>query len=350
MSRSHGEEGIELKHGPRLRFKTRTKGGGRGFSGTTVILDEAYDLPETAISALMPTMSAQPNPQLWYTSSAVDQEEQDNGIVLARVRQRGLAGGDPSLVYLEWSAEDDASPTDPQAWAQANPGLGIRISAEHIAREQRSMGAKAFAVERLGIGDWPAEGVIVSMVDAATWGALADQHSTPLDPVAFAIEATPDRRYAAIASAGARADGLLHGELVDLRPGMGWVLDRIVALRRRWGPCAVVLRPDSAAGAFIPGLLERGIEPYSVAGREYGQACGAFHDACTGSLLRHVGQAELTAALLGARARKAGDAWAWDWKESPANIAPLVAVTLALHGFALHGRDAGRVLAGSLMA
>jgi hypothetical protein len=33
VSRSHGEEGIEFKGGQRIRFRTRTKGGGRGFSG-----------------------------------------------------------------------------------------------------------------------------------------------------------------------------------------------------------------------------------------------------------------------------------------------------------------------------
>jgi hypothetical protein len=48
--------------------------------------------------------------------------------------------------------EDEA--TDPEAWAQANPGLGIRITPS-TSREQRSMDARTFAVERLGVGDWP---------------------------------------------------------------------------------------------------------------------------------------------------------------------------------------------------
>jgi hypothetical protein len=33
VSRSHGSEGFLLKSGQRLRYRTRTKGGGRGFSG-----------------------------------------------------------------------------------------------------------------------------------------------------------------------------------------------------------------------------------------------------------------------------------------------------------------------------
>ncbi len=103
VSRSHGEEGIELKGGQRIRFRTRTKGGGRGFSGDCLILDEAMILPEAAHGALLPTLAARPNSQVWYTGSAVDRFVHEHGVVLARVRQRGLAGDDPSLAYFEWS-------------------------------------------------------------------------------------------------------------------------------------------------------------------------------------------------------------------------------------------------------
>jgi hypothetical protein len=82
--------------------------------------------------------------------------------VFARIRERGLAATIPALAYFEWSVDDaelddvdDEVAEDPEAWAQANPGLGIRISREHIAREQRSMDPRTFAVERLGVGDWP---------------------------------------------------------------------------------------------------------------------------------------------------------------------------------------------------
>jgi hypothetical protein len=45
IKRSHGQEGVYLKNGQRLRYKTRTKGGGRGFSADCVILDEAMVIP-----------------------------------------------------------------------------------------------------------------------------------------------------------------------------------------------------------------------------------------------------------------------------------------------------------------
>jgi hypothetical protein len=58
IKRSHGQEGVYLKNGQRLRYKTRTKGGGRGFSADCVILDEAMVIPEAMHGALMPTLSA----------------------------------------------------------------------------------------------------------------------------------------------------------------------------------------------------------------------------------------------------------------------------------------------------
>lgn len=92
VSRSHGEEGIELKDGSRIQYSTRTAAGGRGLTGDLVVLDEAMKLAQAVMNALMPTLRAVPNPQIWYTGSAVDQTEMDHGLVFAGVRKRGMAG------------------------------------------------------------------------------------------------------------------------------------------------------------------------------------------------------------------------------------------------------------------
>jgi phage terminase large subunit-like protein len=101
---SHGEEGIELKDGRRLRFVARSTGSGRGFTADLVILDEAYNLPAEAMAALLPTLSARPDPQIWYTSSA-GMAESD---WLRKIRRRGMEGTSKRLAYFEWSAETEA--------------------------------------------------------------------------------------------------------------------------------------------------------------------------------------------------------------------------------------------------
>lgn len=336
VSRSHGDEGIELVSGQRIRFRTRTKGGGRGFSGDCLVLDEAMELPESAHGALLPTLSAQPNPQVWYTGSAVDENIHDHGLVFTRVRDRGLKGEDPRLAFFEFSPDirlEDAAEhaTDPQVWAAGNPGLGIRLSPEHVASEQRSMDARTFAVERLGIGAWPSllatDGKVISATD---WNRLIDARSNVADPVCLAFDVTPDRAWSSLAVAGVRTDGLSHVEIVDRRRGTGWVVDRIAALAGKHQVSAVVCDASGPAASLLAGLAQQRIDVSPVAAREYAQACGGLFDAVKQESVRHLGTSELLDAVKGAARRQLGDAWAWSRKSSGTDISPLVAVTLAL--------------------
>ena len=103
----------------------RSTGSGRGFSADLIVLDEAYNLSKDAMSAMLPTLSARPNAQIWYTSSApllIPQSE-----FLRALIKRGRAGSGSDLAYFEWCASHEARLDDREAWAVANPGMGIRI-------------------------------------------------------------------------------------------------------------------------------------------------------------------------------------------------------------------------------
>jgi phage terminase large subunit-like protein len=165
-----GAESIEMKNGKRLRFVARSGGSGRGFSSDLVILDEAYELGDAQMAALLPTLSARPNPQVWYTSTAGFPTSTQLGLV----RARGLRGDDPSLAFFEWSVDpDNHDPADPRCWAQANPGMGIRITPEYIAKERAALSPPEFARERLSIGDYPSEGGGWETISADAWSACA---------------------------------------------------------------------------------------------------------------------------------------------------------------------------------
>ena len=353
VSRSHGEEGIELKGGQRIRFRTRTKGGGRGFTADCLILDEAMYLPEAMHGALLPTLSAIPNPQVWYAGSAVDQEIHEHGIVFARARERGLRGDDPALAYFGFSAPgnhpDDVTEemaVDPLVWAQANPGLGIRISGEHVAREYRSLDPRTFAVERLGVGDWPAtDGSASSKITSAAWATCMDPESACLDPVCFVFDVSPDRSAAAICVAGWRSDGLPHVEVVESRTGTGWLPARLLTLLERHealgvlfdnrGPAASLVSDLTDLGLVVGGSvvdLAKGARVAPVKADEMADACGMFFDAVDQQKIRHLGTTEMAHALRGAATRPLGDAWAWARKTSTSNITPLVGCTVAFWG------------------
>jgi hypothetical protein len=320
---SHGDEGIELKTGARLRFVARSTGSGRGFSGDVVILDEAYNLPASAMGALLPTMAARPNPQVWYASSA-GKEDSD---VLARVRERGAEGSSRRLAYFEWSAPADADLDDPAAWAAANPGLGIRIQGEFVEAERSALPEIEFARERLGI--W-ADGSRDAAIDLALWGRLADTECLDRSPVAFSPTINPERTKGAVTAAILRADGRVQLEVIDYRPGTAWMLDRLESLNADWRPVGFALSPAAPEGSLIAGLQQRGIEPVLVSGRAEAQACGAFFDAIVDDRVRHGNQAALNIAAENAVKRDLGDAWVWH-RRSATDIGPSNGATYAHH-------------------
>lgn len=337
---SHGNEGIELKSGQRLRFLARTGGSGRGFSGDCIILDEAFCLGDGPMSALMPTMSARPNPQLWYASSAGNVHMPGHDpVVLGRVVRRGRSGGDPSLAYFEWSVGDDYDPDDPDDWARANPGLGIRISAEHVKRERAAMSSDVFACERLGIGDYPLEGEDAQVIPADIWELIADRNAPPssaLRPIMFSFDVSVDRTRAAIAVAGRRPDGLIQVEIADHRKGTGWVVPRLKELRDRWQPARIVVDIGSPAASLLPELADADIRFDSLGAMDIKQACGGFYDAAIGGTFRHLDQKPLNEALAGAGRKDLGDSWVWSRRHSTMDISPLVAATNARYALTVH--------------
>lgn len=328
------ETSIELHTGQRVRFVARSTGSGRGFSGDVVILDEAYELPAKVMAALIPTMAARPNRQLWFTSSApLPGSDSDT---LRRLCRRGREGMGDRFAYSEYCANYDfEAPQDfgkydldnREEWWRANPGMEAHpehgITVEAVETERGTLTAEDFARERLGI--WfdeidPTEHVI----KPHDWADRLNESSTVEGPLAMALDVSPDGGSASIAVSDGR-----HVEVIEHRPRTGWVVDRLTGLVERWKPLTVVLDPKGPAGSLLASLKLAGIEPLEVNGQEHAQACGGFLDAVIEDRISHIGQVPLDVAVAGATRRTLGDAWAWSRRHSTVDISPLVAVTLA---------------------
>lgn len=141
IRRQNGHETITFRNGNRIRFRTRggQRGGGRGFSGSPVMFDEAMFLSDESMGAIHPVMSAQPDPQAWYMGSAVDQMTMDEGIVFTRLREEAQSEDSDRIAYFEWSLDlatpddvEDEVAEDLASWAVTNPALGIRITPEYL--------------------------------------------------------------------------------------------------------------------------------------------------------------------------------------------------------------------------
>lgn len=316
---------VELTDGSRVIFLSRSAGAsGRGFSGDRLFLDEAFDLTDDDLAALLPALSARPNHQVWFASSAPKAHSE----VLRRLCMSGRKG-DPGLAYFEWCAADEAASDDRSAWAQANPAFGPRITQDTILGELRSMSEEDFRRERLGIwredlaGAW-------QVIPEAAWAAAQVGRFRLADPVALAADVTPDRTWSAIAVAGRLEHGGRGVELIDHRPGVGWVIERLAELDRKHQPCVTVTSDRALADA----AEQAGLKVYRAGAGDMASAANMLHDGIAGSApdVRHLPDEDLTAAVAGATKRQLGDGWAWDRRSMSINICPLVASSLALWG------------------
>lgn len=341
---THGQESIELMSGQRLNFKNRSKDSGRAFSGDVVYFDEAMRL--TDLGALIPTLSARPNPQLWYLSSApLPKVESD---ILRRICRRGRRAHrgetrEPRFTYFEFCAKEDPGPRpevdedDPeftawlarwrQALAEANPALGRRITEEFCETERAAMDHEEFIRERLGIFPEILDAVD-PVIDPEDWKACVSPKSKPVDPVVFAFEVSPDRKWSYIGTAGISTSGGIHVEQVEKRRHTRWVVDRLLELHDKHKPAAIVCHAGGPAGALLKDLEAKGLDITKATGPEFAQACALALDDITEHRWRHLDQADLNAAVTGAARRDTGDAMVFD-RRTNLDISSLVAVSLA---------------------
>lgn len=386
---TNGEEGIELKSGARMRFLARSKGAGRGFSFDKMIWNEAYALTAPQVDAVLPTLSARPNPQIWLGSSPPLDEV--TGEALFRARRAAKAGA-TGVMYLDWGADltlgaitgcesetcshqfgaDGCALDDEIMWADTNPAYPHRINAEAIRRERATMDPMGFARERGGA--WPPDLVDgFTVISKRQWGALLDTWSgkdawrpedfpDPATPIAVLAEMEPPNKLVgrpvfavatsprgqgpvrtSIGMAQRRADGKTHLEHIISGAGTAWVPDTMVKLKARHNPAAVIIDPGAPEGSVTADVEAKGVTVTVMATRDVAAAFGMIYDAATsenpeGRNVVHIGQSEPSKALQGAGTRNVGgEGRAWDQRTAGTDMTPIVAMTKACWGLAEHG-------------
>lgn len=388
---SHGEEAIELRASPtlifgsdgrlvrqsiepRLRFLARSRGSGRSFTCDTLVYDEAMILSDAEVGASLPTLSAVRNPQVWYTASA----GMPDSTQLNSVRNRGIAGDDPELVFGEWSANphneycppgcsehDDRD--NPETWAKANPALGrTRLTLAHTRREFRKMPAAQFDRERLGIGEWPMGAEAWLVIPESVWDKCAvggrDENGTWTADIgrpariAVAVDVTPDQSAACIAIAGITKDaagqerilveiGLDPQGTIDHRAGTAWVIPRLKELKLRHRLAAVVIDPIGPGLILADAAEKAGLEVTRPKLRDVAEAhmqfCNWARDlpertengkvqAAQPRKLAHLAQRDLRSAVSAGVRRDLGDGqYAWARKSTTVDISPVCAASFA---------------------
>jgi hypothetical protein len=340
---SNEDTSIGLKNGQRLRFLTRSKDGGRGFTGDAIIFDEAFNIAAAALDALLPTLSSKPNPHVYYFSSAGKTGAESD--VLYGLKLQGEAG-DLSIVWRSFSADPDADTDDLAAWAQANPAFGIRITERWIRTvERKRMSAAAFRRERLGI--WEPRLSAGSVIPARKWESNAIEPLDAFEPtIAVDFRLGLEQSYAITAVFAAELDGrdVAVGELVDYEMGVDaewdadYVVEQTLPVLKDHGLTSVVIDNYGDGNALlVKPFTDAGIHVVLLGLDDMRVATPGFVDGNLNGRILHVIPEDdggddgnvLDLAVAGAGTAKSGKGYVWSPGRSAVDITPLRSFTAA---------------------
>ena len=263
--RQPGRQEMRFTSGGRIRFSTRTNSKSRGGTCSIIIIDEAQELTDAQLNALLPTTSASPDgvPQTIYIGTPPDPT--CVGTVFRRLHDEAHGDPAPDTWWMEWAVDElpreGADPDELLELAYAtNPALGARINERTVRNEARTMGLDGFARERLG---WwrPGGTQEPPLIDPDRWDEcrVADEDAMRDGVKAFGVKFSPDGQTAALSVALARKGGASYVELVEVSGtsrGTDGLADWLLA--RANDTAALAIDGKSGTAPLVKRLLDRG--------------------------------------------------------------------------------------------
>lgn len=312
-----GNESLTFKTGSRIRLLSTSASSGHSKTLHQAVLDEIWhDEDDRREQGLRPAMITIPDAQLLVCSTAGTQASTVMNRKVAAGRLAVSEDSGSGVAYFEWSAPDDWDPTDEDSWWGFMPALGHTIGPEAIRPELVSLPRAEFI---RAYGNRPTGGADL-VIPSELWRRVNDPAAKPSAPVRFGLDVSQDRSSAAIVACGAN-DVI---ELVEHRPGTGWVAERANELTKEHDT-TIALDFGGPAGVLADSIdrCER------LQGREVIQACGAMYDAIVEVAVMFRQDDTMDAAVEGVVKKPVGDQWVWSRRASVADVTPLIAATVA---------------------
>ena len=269
--RGAGSESIVLTNGGTYRIAAAVTGSARGHTIDDLLIDELREMDSwDVINSAKPAQRFSEDPQTIYLSNAGT----DDSVVLNALRLRGEAG-DPSLAYLEWSADPDLDAGDTAGWVQANPSIG------HFPQVLRDLEKDYVAAKLAGnMAGFETEALCrwvktmrPALVTPDEWNACEATGRVPKGAkVHYAVSMDPDGARASAASAWLGPDDVCYLSVVDDVTGNPIDTAAIgTALRPVAGPRKVAFDPMTDAE-----LAKHFRVTKAVSGREFANATSNF--------------------------------------------------------------------------
>ncbi|MEQ3835300.1 hypothetical protein [Lawsonella clevelandensis] len=312
--------------------QSANRGGGRSLTRDLVIIDELRQHQSfEAYDAITPATTARPRGQIVCTSNAGDKYS----VVLRQLRKQGIDAintndRESSLALFEWSVPDAADPADESLWGLANPSLGHTIELRTLRGSFSSSTVEGFKTEHLC--QW-VEAVEHGVFPEGAWERSLDDgcEPSPGARVAVGCDMSYDRSKLYVAVAYETEDGKIGVEVVAQRAGSRWLPQWLLSPERGWFPGQIALQGRGAPVSVVADdLQECGIDVVPWQSSELSKGCSLFYDLVAAGEVKHRSQPVLDAAASVARVKPVGDAWVWDRKNTPVDVAPLVAANAAV--------------------
>src|SRR5690606_24679714 len=262
------QEGIFLDNGGSIEFIARSKSSGRGFTADVLCLDEAQELSDDALEALLSTTSSAPLGDPQWIVVGTPPGPNAEGAVFSRIRGEAWSDDPGRLSWHEWSPGNvplaDIRLDDRGLWRATNPALGSgRLQMSVAEGERRRFSDAGFARERLG---WWGEGTQgKALVPGPVWADLAAS-AAPDGVRAYAVRFSFDGARVAVAVAvRPEGDGPVHVEVVGIHDVGAGTSELVSWIVHRWRDSAgVVVEGKSGAGDFVNALLRARVPRHVV--------------------------------------------------------------------------------------
>ena len=319
--RGAGNESVIFKNGSRIDVLAATESAGHGRTIDLGVIDEAFaDIDYRREQSILPAMATKPAAQILILSTAGTEASVFLKHKVDTGRAAVTSGATNGIAYFEWSADPDADIDDPRTWQSCMPALGLTISEAVVRHARATMSEGDF--RRSYLNQWTASDDRI--IPAVVWDAVVSPGVKPDGRLVFAVDVAPDRSSASIGV----ADEQGRVELVESRPGVGWIVDRVVQLSAKF-ECPVVLDGYGPAGSLFDQLESKGVRVEKYSSRQVAQACSTFFDAVADDRIRVRSSSLLDDAVAAVRRRVSGDTWSWSRSDTAVDICPLMVVTLA---------------------
>lgn len=247
IRRVNGEEGIELHNGGIIEFSARSRQAARGVDGVSlVVFDEAQELTDDQIEAMMPTLSASATGTRQIIYTGTPPYPGCPGTVFRRRRNICLTNPGNHDSWHEWSIEaksiDEIPVEDKTLWYMTNPALGLRLTEEFIEEELRTMDRAGFAREVLGWWMPERTGKIDLALDKKKWEACRSKDPKPEGKTAYGIKFSRDGSMVCLCGAVIPREGKPRITMIAQNPtvmGIQWLADWLNA-RYNKASCVVI--------------------------------------------------------------------------------------------------------------